>query len=228
MHRVTCEPPTPIAIDGPAASGKSTLGKAIADRFGYLLLDTGLMYRAVTLAAVRRGVPAEDAAAAAMLSKIDLHVTADPDTFIWLDGENVTARLRDTEVEANVSAYSALPSVREAMVRQQREIAARGGGAVLVGRDIGTVVLPDAPVKFYLQASDAARAHRRSLQAGEWGQQQRDSDAARDIAARDKTDSTRTVSPMRPADDAVVIDTTDLGLEEVIGMAMERLECAHD
>lgn len=228
MHGVTCEPPTPIAIDGPAASGKSTLGKAIAERFDYLLLDTGLMYRAVTLAAVRRNVPAEDKAAAAMLTKIDLHVTADPDTLIWLDGENVTPRLRDPEVEANVSAYSALPSVREAMVRQQREIAARGGGAVLVGRDIGTVVLPDAPLKFYLEASEEARAHRRSLQAGEWGQKQQDADAMRDIHARDKTDSTRTVSPMRPADDAVVIDTTDLTLDEVIALAMERLECGHD
>lgn len=227
MHGVTCEPPTPIAIDGPAASGKSTLAKAIADRYGYLLLDTGLMYRAVTLAAVRRGVPVDDTAAAAMLRKIDLHVTADPDTLIWLDGENVTPRLRDPEVEANVSAYSALPSVREAMVRQQREIAARGG-AVLVGRDIGTVVLPDAPLKFYLEASEAARAHRRSLQAGEWGQKQRDADAMKDIHARDQTDSTRKVSPMRPAEDAFVIDTTDLAIDEVIALAMERLECAHD
>lgn len=224
---MTCEPPTPIAIDGPAASGKSTLAKAIADRYGYLLLDTGLMYRAVTLAAVRRGVPVDDTAAAAMLRKIDLHVTADPDTLIWLDGENVTPRLRDPEVEANVSAYSALPSVREAMVRQQREIAARGG-AVLVGRDIGTVVLPDAPLKFYLEASEAARAHRRSLQAGEWGQKQRDADAMKDIHARDQTDSTRKVSPMRPAEDAFVIDTTDLAIDEVIALAMERLECAHD
>lgn len=203
------------------------MAKAIADRYGYLLLDTGLMYRAVTLAAVRRGVPVDDTAAAAMLRKIDLHVTADPDTLIWLDGENVTPRLRDPEVEANVSAYSALPSVREAMVRQQREIAARGG-AVLVGRDIGTVVLPDAPLKFYLEASEAARAHRRSLQAGEWGQKQRDADAMKDIHARDQTDSTRKVSPMRPAEDAFVIDTTDLAIDEVIALAMERLECAHD
>lgn len=226
MHGVSCDPPTPIAIDGPAASGKSTLGRVIAERFGYLFLDTGLMYRAVTLAAVRRGVPADDGAAQKLLEKIDLHVTADPDTYIWLDGENVTERLRDPEVEANVSKYSALPSVREAMVAQQRVIAGRGG-AVLAGRDIGTVVLPDAPLKFYLDASEAARAHRRSVQAGEWGQKQQDADARKDIAERDKTDSTRTISPLRPAEDAVIIDTTNLTLDEVIAIAMEKLECAH-
>jgi len=226
MHVVTCEPPSPIAIDGPAASGKSTLGRLIAERFGYLFLDTGLMYRAVTLAALRAGVAPEDEGARALLARIDLHVTADPDTMIWINGENVTERLRDPAVEANVSKYSALPSVRDAMVREQREIASKGG-AVLAGRDIGTVVLPDAPLKFYLDASEEARAHRRSIQAGDWGQSQQDADARKDIAERDRTDSTRTVSPMRPADDAVVIDTTDLSLDEVIAIAMEKLECAH-
>ncbi len=224
---MSCEPPSPIAIDGPAASGKSTLGRLIAERFGYLFLDTGLMYRAVTLAALRAGVAPEDDGARALLGRIDLHVTADPDTMIWINGENVTERLRDPAVEANVSKYSALPSVRDAMVREQREIAKKGG-AVLAGRDIGTVVLPDAPLKFYLDASEEARAHRRSVQSGEWGQSQQDADAKKNIAERDRTDSTRAVSPMRPADDAVVIDTTDLSLDEVIAIAMEKLECAHD
>ncbi len=223
---MSCEPPSPIAIDGPAASGKSTLGRLIAERFGFLFLDTGLMYRAVTLAALRAGVAPEDERARALLGRIDLHVTADPDTLIWINGENVTERLRDPAVEANVSKYSALPSVRDAMVREQREIASKGG-AVLAGRDIGTVVLPDAPLKFYLDASEEARAHRRSIQSGEWGQSQQDAGARQDIAERDRTDSTRTVSPMRPADDAVVIDTTDLSLDEVITIAMEKLECAH-
>jgi CMP/dCMP kinase len=223
---MTCELPSPIAIDGPAASGKSTLAQALADRFGYLLFDTGLMYRAVALAAVRRGVPADDAAAVAMLDAIDLHVTLDPDTNVWIDGENVTARLREPDVEANVSKFAALPSVRERMVKQQQEIAAKGA-SVLVGRDIGTVVLPDAPLKFYLDASEEARARRRSRQAGEWGQRQQDADARKDISGRDRTDSTREVSPLRPADDAVVIDTTNLTLDEMVAVAMEKLECAH-
>lgn len=224
---MTSAPPTPIAIDGPAASGKSTLGRVIAERFGFLFLDTGLMYRAVTLAALEADVPPEDDAAAGLLERIDLHVTADPDTLIWLNGREVTDRLREPAVEANVSKYAALPSVRDAMVKRQREIAGRATGAVLAGRDIGTVVLPDAPLKFYLDATEDARARRRSRQAGEWGQNQQDADAQRDIANRDKTDSSRKVAPLRPADDAVIIDTTELTLDEVIAIAMEKLECAH-
>lgn len=217
--------PTPIAIDGPAASGKSTLGMELADRFGYAFLDTGLMYRAVTLAAVRARLPVDDTAARKFVRKLDMRVEAGATTRIFLGDEDVTDRLRDPEVEANVSLFSALPSVREAMVRQQRAIA-RKGLAVLAGRDIGTVVLPDAPLKFYLEASEEARASRRSRQAGEWGQAQGDSDARKDIAMRDSIDSTRKVAPLRAAADAIVIDTTRLTLEEVLELALEKVECA--
>ena len=217
--------PTPIAIDGPAASGKSTLGAELAQRFGYAFLDTGLMYRAVTLAALRAGLPVDDAAAREFVRRLDLRVEAGATTRIFLGDEDVTDRLRDPEVEANVSHYSALPSVREAMVRKQRAIAGKGL-AVLAGRDIGTVVLPNAPLKFYLEASEDARAERRGKQSGEWGQAQADADARRDIHRRDVIDSTRGVAPLRAAPDAVVIDTTALSLEEVLELALENVQCA--
>ncbi|NJD64766.1 MAG: (d)CMP kinase [Chloroflexi bacterium] len=220
--------PTPIAIDGPAASGKSTLGMELAERFGYAFLDTGLMYRAVTLAAVRAGIPAEDKAARRFVRTLDMRVEATTTTRIFLGNEDVTGRLRDPEVEANVSLYSALPSIRDAMVRKQRDIAAEGF-AVLAGRDIGTVVLPDAPLKFYLEASEESRAERRSRQAsGEWGQAQRDADARKDIALRDSIDSTRKVAPLRPAADAIIIDTTRLTLDQVLDLALEKVACASD
>jgi cytidylate kinase len=219
--------PTPIAIDGPAASGKSTLGMELAERFGYAFLDTGLMYRAVTLAAVRAGIPVDDKAARRFVRTLEMRVEATTTTRIFLGDEDVTGHLRDPEVEANVSLYSALPSVRDAMVRQQRAIAAEGL-AVLAGRDIGTVVLPDAPLKFYLEASEEARASRRSKQAGGWGVAQRDTDARRDIAMRDSIDSTRKVAPLRPAEDAITIDTTGLTLDQVLDLALEKVACASD
>jgi len=216
--------PWPIAIDGPAASGKSSLGMALARRFGYLFLDTGLMYRAVTLAALEAGVPPEDAAAGAFARSLDIRAVAGEETRILLGGRDVTGRLREPEVEHHVSAYSALPSVRAAMVAAQRAIAAQGP-AILAGRDIGTVVLPDAPVKLFLEASPEARAARRSRQAYEWGMAQEAAEARRDIEQRDRLDSSRAASPLRPAEDAVVIDTTDLTLEEVIRFALELLGC---
>ncbi|GIW18657.1 (d)CMP kinase [Tepidiforma sp.] len=216
--------PWPIAIDGPAASGKSSLGMALAERFGFLFLDTGLMYRAVTLAALEAGVPPEDEAAGAFARSLDIRAEAGTETRILVGGRDVTGRLREPEVEHHVSAYSALPSVRAAMVAAQRAIAARGP-AILAGRDIGTVVLPDAPVKLFLEASPEARAARRSLQARQWGMAQEAAEARRDIEQRDRLDSSRAASPLRPAEDAVVIDTTDLSLEDVIRYALELLGC---
>ena len=217
--------PAPIAIDGPAASGKSTIGAALAERFGYRFLDTGLMYRTFTLAALRANVPAENAECVRFGSSLAL--TLRPrgwDTRVLIDGEDVTDLLRDAQVEANVSRYSALRPVREQMVRQQREFAA-GTPAILAGRDIGTVVLPNAPLKFYLEASEEARASRRSTQASQWGHTQATSRAHQDIIARDVADSTRKVSPLRPAADAIVIDTTHITLAQVIAIAAERVAC---
>lgn len=216
--------PSPIAIDGPAASGKTTLGRALAERFGYRFLDTGLMYRAFTLAALRNGArPDDEAACGALAERLNLTVDATTDTRILLDGKDVTAELRAPEVEANVSAYSAIAGVRTALVKLQRTLA-EGGRWVLAGRDIGTVVLPGAPLKFYLEASPEARAERRARQAREWGQTQTPEQSQGDIIARDQIDSTRKTSPLEPAADAIRIDTTNLTLEQVLQRAFSEVE----
>lgn len=213
--------PDTIAIDGPAASGKTTVGMAIAEKYGYLFLDTGLMYRAVTLAALRSNIPATSEAARKLLVHLGLSVQVTRDgTRVLLGAEDVTVHLRDADVEARVSDYAAIPEVREAMVRQQRAIAAKGN-AVLAGRDIGTVVLPNAPLKLYFHASEDARAERRGSQATQAAEA-----ARRDIANRDKKDSGREVSPLKPAADAIVIDTTNMVLEDVVKLALEKVSCA--
>lgn len=218
--------PATVAIDGPAAAGKTMLGRALADRLGYFFLDTGLMYRAFALAALRRGVPPADAdRCAALAASLDLRVEGGPETRILLGDEDVTALLRSPEVEVSVSPYSAIPAVRAAMVARQRELAS-AGRVVVAGRDIGTVVLPDAPVKLYLAASEDERARRRSEQSGAWGASQGHDQARRDIAGRDVVDAGRATSPLRPADDAIVIDTTGMTPEEVIAVALEEIRCA--
>lgn len=217
-----------VAIDGPAASGKSSLGAALAARLGYLLFDTGVTYRAFTVVALERDVPASDPAACEELA-LSLHVEifGMEETHIAIDGVDLTDRLRDADVEANVSAYSAVPGVRKVMVAKQRAIAEQGR-AVVVGRDIGTIVLPDAPVKLYLEASAEARARRRSAQAKEWGTAQDEDGARQDILGRDAIDSSRQTSPLRPAEDAVIIETTHLTPHEVLERAWEAIQCARD
>jgi CMP/dCMP kinase len=215
--------PDPVAIDGPAASGKSTIGRVLAERFGYRFLDTGLMYRAFTLAALEQGAPPDAAACEALVGRLRIAVDAGVETRIWVDGMDVTDRLREPEVEATVSRYSALVPVREALVKLQREIAHRGM-AVLAGRDIGTVVLPGAPLKLYLDASEEARARRRNAQAGDGRQEPLDTRAQ--IARRDQMDSTRATAPLAAASDAIIIDTTAMTLDEVIAVALEKVECA--
>ena len=217
--------PHPVAIDGPAASGKSTLARALAERFGYVLLDTGLMYRAFTLAALRAGVPASDAATCTELARgggLSLTVK-NREARVALDGEDVTDLLRAPEVETNVSAYSAIAEVRRELVAQQRLFAAQRR-SLLVGRDIGSVVLPGAPVKFYLQASEAVRAQRRGEQAAEWGEQQSASEAERDISGRDEIDSTRAASPLVVPNGAIVIDSGDLDADAMIAAAIAAIE----
>jgi CMP/dCMP kinase len=219
-HRVA---PSPIAIDGTAASGKSTLGAALARRYGFVLFDTGVTYRAFTLAAIEAGIPATDIERCTSLAReLDVRIAGSESTRIWVNGEEVTHRLREPAVEAAVSDYSAIAGVREVMVRVQRDVAA-ASPSVVVGRDIGTVVLPQAPVKFFLVASDEVRAQRRSAQAGEWGQQQDLSAASGDIGRRDGIDSTR--GALREPEDAVRIDTTTLTPEEVLEQAIEVIEC---
>ena len=207
-----------IAIDGPAGTGKSTVSKLLAQRVGAHYLDTGAMYRAATLAVQRAGVSpdAPDAIATVVAdARIELRADGSGGSRVFLDGEDVSAPIRTDEVTNAVSAVSAVPAVRSKMVALQR-IHAVDDFVVVEGRDIGTVVFPDAQVKIYLTATPEARAlrrHRQNLAAG------RDSDFEQvldSVNRRDHLDSTRTVSPLRPAEDAVIVDTSDLSLEQVL------------
>lgn len=214
-----------VAIDGPAGSGKSTVARALAAREHLTYLNTGAMYRAVTCAALERGVAVSDADAVASLARgLDIELTAGADgECLSVDGEDRSAQIRTPEVDANVSAVAAVPAVREAMVALQRK-AAEAGDVVAEGRDIGTVVFPAAEVKVYLTADPSARARRRAVQR-QGGDTAKDAGAQADAAetatieaelvARDKADSTRKASPLKPAADAVHIDSTELTVNEV-------------
>lgn len=223
--------PSRIAIDGPAASGKSTIGHLLARRLSYLYFDTGVMYRAVTLAALRRGVPIDDEAAVTALAervRIDvLRPTVDDGRqyTVLLDGEDVTWDLRTPEVDAHVSPVSAYPGVRQALLEQQRRIAANGR-VVMTGRDIGTVVLPDAELKIYLDASAEVRARRRWLELRERGQDIPFEDVLASMQRRDQIDSGRAVAPLRAAPDAVVIDSTNMSIQDVVRYILDLIGCA--
>jgi cytidylate kinase len=218
-----------IAIDGPSAAGKSTIGELLAERLGYLYLDTGALYRAVTWVALERGIPIEDERAIVSLSEslqIDI-ITPEVDDgrqyTVLADGDDVTWEIRRPEVDAAVSPVSAYAGVRETLLEKQRN-AARGGGVVAVGRDIGTVVLPDADLKIYLDASPEERARRRHNQLAERGQKRDFEELLEEIQRRDEYDSQRSVAPLRSAPDAVVIDTDNLGVEQVLDEVLRRVK----
>ena len=216
-----------IAIDGPAASGKSAVGALVAARLHYRFLDTGAMYRAVTWAALRRGVDVHDGAALATLTdglRIDVRLgegEAIEPTGVVVDGVDVTPHLREQEVEDNVSLVSRVEGVRAALVRIQRALAA-AGRVVMAGRDVGSVVLPDADLKVYLDASREVRARRREEQLRAAGERPDFAALLADLARRDGIDSSRPVSPLTAAPGAVIIETDDLTLEEVVGRILER------
>lgn len=197
-----------IAIDGPAGSGKSTVAREVARRLGLDWLDTGAMYRSVALAALRRGIDPADAEAVARLAAA---VGIEVGERVYLDGADVTAEIRSPDVDRAVSVVAANPAVRAEMVRRQRAWAAERGGGVVEGRDIGSVVFPDAELKVYLTASDEVRARRRAAErAGA------DTEAvAAAIARRDRLDATRAASPLVVPEGAVVIDTTDRTVADV-------------
>jgi CMP/dCMP kinase len=213
-----------IAIDGPSASGKSTLGRMLARALKLLYLDTGSMYRAVALAAIDSQVDPSDAEAVTELANgIDIDLQGDPDSLkVLLAGRDVTERIRKEDVTAMSSVVSVIPGVRRAMVARQRAMGQRG--AVLNGRDIGTVVFPDADVKFFLTAAPEERAERRfkedQLSASSSATL---TETLADITERDKRDSTRTDSPLKIADDAIVIDSTGKNIEQVLAEMMERI-----
>lgn len=207
-----------VAIDGPASSGKSTVAKIIAKRLGYVYCDTGAMYRSVTWAALENGIDVSDTKQVIDLAR-RIKITFEPgqpDQRVFVDGHEVTKDIRTEKIAANVSAVAAIPEVRAQMVEQQRQIA-QAGGIVMDGRDIGTTVLPDAQVKVFLVASAHERARRRyeeNLQKGLATQSLDELEAA--IKLRDQKDSTRKVSPLTQAKDAILIDTTSLTIDQVV------------
>jgi cytidylate kinase len=210
-----------VAIDGSAASGKSTVGRRVAAALGYRFLDTGVMYRAVTLAALDAGLDPDDEDGLTQLAqRLDIRVTLpdpgdDGRAKVLLDGVDVTSRLRATEVDRKVSLVSRVAGVRQALLQKQREIAARYP-VVMAGRDIGTVVLRDAGLKVYLDASLEERARRRREDFAGEGRALPEGAVLDDIRRRDRIDSEREISPLRPAPDAVVIRTDGLDIEQVV------------
>lgn len=209
-----------VAIDGPSGSGKSTVARRVAVALGLRYLDTGAMYRAVTWRVLHLGVPVldEDAVHATAAAAELVVGTSPAEQRVLVDGRDVTAAIRGDEVTRAVSAVSAVPGVRALLVARQRDLA-RGGGIVVEGRDIGTVVLPGAPVKIFLTAEHSARALRRALQFTPAAAADVDGTSA-ELRRRDEFDSGRAVSPLRRAEDATVIDTTGLGLDEVVGRVL--------
>lgn len=209
-------PQLTVAIDGPAGSGKSTAARRVAELLGYAYLDTGAMYRAVALAALEAAVPLSDAdriAALASHSQIELR-WSEGRTRVWLDGREISQAIRRPEVAQAASQVAVLAAVRAVLVRKQRELAA-SGGVVMEGRDIGSVVLPDADLKIFLTASREIRAQRRLQEHLERGEQVSLDGVMQEVAERDRRDIGREVSPLVAADDAVIVDSTAMDREEV-------------
>jgi len=208
-----------IAIDGPAGSGKSTVAREVARRLGFLYVDTGAMYRAVTYLALRSSIDFSDEAALAALArrvKFSLvRYLKSGQMFLWCNGEDVTPYLRSQEVSRQVARVAAVPEVRHHLVKCQR-IFAQGGGVVMEGRDIGTVVLPDASYKFFLTASFEVRLARREQELSAQGRPVQRDELRKEFIFRDEMDRKREVGPLKVASDAVVIDCSDLSAEEVV------------
>ncbi len=207
-----------IAIDGPAGSGKSTVARLLAERLGLEYLDTGAMYRAVTFAALRRGIdPADADPVASLARKVDLVVGADD---VVVDGVDATIEIRGPEVTRAVSIVAANPGVRTELVSRQREWARRRNGGVIEGRDIGSVVFPDAELKVYLDARPEVRAARRSKEVTDLDYET----VAADLAKRDALDQGRETSPLTRAGDAVEVDTSDLEVGQIVDLLVAELE----
>lgn len=214
--------PRYIAIDGPVASGKSAVGSRVARRLGYRFVDTGVMYRAITWLALERHADLNDEAALTELAqraKLDVEGGSEA-ARVLVDSVDVTNRLRSPAVGEAVSHVSRVAGVRQAMVSLQRQLAAHGG-VVMAGRDIGTVVLPDAPLKVYLDASPEERTRRRHEELLAGGREATSEQVQQELALRDAIDSERAVSPLRPAGDAIIINTDHLSLDEVVEKIME-------
>ena len=211
-----------VAIDGPAGAGKSTVAKMVAAKLGYLLVDTGALYRSVALAASRGGLAFDDeprvgdlAESLAERRAIALKPQADGGVIVELDGEDVSEAIRTSIMSLGASRVSAIPRVRTALLAMQRQ-SGEGGGVVLEGRDIGTVVFPDAEVKFFLTASSHERATRRHAELREKGQSTTFEGTLEEVERRDKADTERPVAPLRQADDAILVDSSALSIDAVV------------
>lgn len=215
-----------LAVDGPSGTGKSSTCRALAKQLDAKYVDTGAMYRVATLAVLRGGVDPEDKEAVIVATRdLPLSVSDDPDsTEVLLDGEDVSGEIRGPEVTRNVSAVSAIPQVRENLVALQRKLAKEAHRAIVEGRDIGTVVLETAPAKVYLTASADVRAQRRYDQDIAAGREADYETVLADVQRRDELDSSRETSPLRPADDAQVIDTSELTPDEVVEALIAVIE----
>ncbi len=232
MRRPHLPKPSTIAIDGTVASGKSTIGGLLAERLGYTYLDTGAMYRAVTWVALEDGIEiADEEAITGLAESVEINITLPTvddgrQYTVYADGQDVTWQIRRAEVNANVSPVSAYPGVRKALTDQQRQIGGQGR-IVMVGRDIGTVVLAEANLKIYLDAIVEERARRRYREILERGEEADYEEVLAAMRRRDKIDSEREAAPLRPAGDAIIIDTTELSIAEVLAR-VEELVWAKD
>ena len=215
-----------VAVDGPSGTGKSTTCRALAKRLDAKYVDTGAMYRVATLAVLRAGVdPADTAAVIEATANLPLEVSDDPDsTQVIFDGEDVSRVIREDEVTRTVSAVSAIPEVRQNLVELQRSLAAKAHRAIVEGRDIGTVVLADSPAKAFMTASAEVRAQRRHDQNLVAGIESDFDTVLADVERRDAADSSRATSPLRPAEDAVIVDTSDMTREEVLDALVALVE----
>lgn len=227
---MTYQLPNVIAIDGPAASGKTTIGKMLADKLGYLFLDTGSMYRAVTLAVLRANIDVLDETAVTHIAEtLDLTIEPahhQPDKRLYtvkIGPEDVTWQLRTPPVDANVSQISKYIGVRQEMVARQQAYGKKGC-VVMVGRDIGTIVMPEAPLKLFITASAAERARRRWNDRQRLGHQQSFESILADVERRDQIDSSRTYSPLIPAEDAIKIDTTSYTAVEIVNKILNLIQ----
>lgn len=209
-----------IAIDGGVASGKSAVGKRVAEALGLPFVDSGLMYRAVTKLAAERGIDPEDAGAITELARaVELKVDGER---VWADGVELSDGIFDADHMDALPRISAIPGVREALVAQQRRL--RQGGVVMAGRDIGTVVFSDADHKFFLTASLEEKVRRRAAQYEKRGEMVDEEAMRKEVEARDRVDTERAVAPLRPASDAIVIDTDDLTVDQVVDTILERID----
>lgn len=214
-----------IAIDGPSGAGKSTLGRLLARKLNLLYIDTGAMYRAAALAVIESGVSTTDSEAVTkVVTQADINLEGDPDSLqVMLDGRDVSQRIRTEEVSHSASVISTIPEVRRSLVNRQRELGKRAGGVVLDGRDIGTIVFPQADIKFFLTAAPEQRAHRRYEEDRLKERDATFEETLAEINTRDHRDSTRDDSPLAIADDAIVIDSTEFSIDEVFEQMMKAV-----